>query len=213
LHQNDIQNKNAVFITSRPSERDFVKHEAVKITAKNFIQMAIYCSIRQVIEATWLNDRDQFLFPNDKWANDTEFQTNCLINVLFNNVIQCGHGVNHWIPYTEKEVNAKEKFQSNFMSGFLKGKTFSPEAQAVLDEGRTLWKYYHEKIKTNKKAPVDASFYDIREFFQGRKESGTMNSKSEDETYNALIKNLREALKTLAAQIQPKVYEYGFLKQ
>ena len=40
-----------------------------------------------------------------------------------------------------------------------------------------------------------------------------MNAKSNDETYNTLIKNLRDALKTLAAQIKTKVYEYGFLKQ
>jgi hypothetical protein len=37
-------------------------------------------------------------------------------------------------------------------------------------------------------APVNASFYDIREFFQGRSESGTMKTKSADETYNTLIK-------------------------
>jgi len=40
-----------------------------------------------------------------------------------------------------------------------------------------------------------------------------MNNKSNDETYNALIADLRSALKTLAAKIEPKVYEYGFLKK
>jgi hypothetical protein len=113
----------------------------------------------------------------------------------------------------ENQVGAKEKFASNFMSKYLKGKTFSPEAQIVLDAGLDLWKYYHAKIKNNKTAPVNASCYDIREFFQGRKESGTMNAKSDDETYNALIKNLREAQKTLANKIAPKIYEYGFLKE
>jgi hypothetical protein len=123
-------------------------------------------------------------------------------------------GVNHWIPFTEKQVGAKEKFESNFMSKFLKDKTFSPEATAVLDEGRELWRYYHVKIKTNNPASVNASFYDIREFFQGRKENtGTMNTKSEDETYNALIKTLREKQKTLAKKIEPKIYEYGFLRE
>jgi hypothetical protein len=99
------------------------------------------------------------------------------------------------------------------MSNFLKGKTFSGEAAAVLDAGKELWKYYHAKIKNNKTASVNASFYDIREYFQGRKESGTMNAKSTDETYNALLADLRGALKTLTVKIQPKVYEYGFLKE
>jgi hypothetical protein len=120
---------------------------------------------------------------------------------------------NHWIPYTEKEVDAKEKFESGFMSTFLKDKTFSPEATAVLDAGRELWKYYHVKIKNDRTAFVNASFYDIREFFQGRKKSGTMNAKSDDDTYNTLIKDVREKHKELAKKIEPKVYEYGFLKE
>jgi hypothetical protein len=211
LHRNDIQNKRAVFITSKPSESDFIKHEAANVTEKNLIEMAIYCAIRQVIEATWLNNKDNFQFPNSKWETDTEFQNNCLVNVLFDNNIQSAHGVNYWIPYTENEVNAKDKFQSNFMSNFLKGKAFSPEAQAVLDSGRELWKYYHSKIANNRTASVDASFYDIREFFQKLSSKDRLNSKSNDDTYNALIKDLRQKLSALAEKIKPKVYEYGFL--
>jgi uncharacterized lipoprotein YmbA len=40
-----------------------------------------------------------------------------------------------------------------------------------------------------------------------------MNAKSADERYTALIKALRDALKILAEKIEPKVYEYGFLKE
>ena len=211
LQVNDIQHKNGVFITSKPSERDFIKHEAVNVTEKNLIQMIIYCAIRQVIEATWLNNKSNFQFPNNKWETDIEFQNNCLVNVLFDNNIQSAHGINHWIPFTEQEVNAKNNFQSNFMSNYLKSKTFSAEAQNVLNSGRELWKYYHAKIANIPNASVDASFYDIREFFQGRSEKGTMNQKSTDEKYNALIKDLRQNLSLLAEKIKPKVYEYGFL--
>jgi len=38
-----------------------------------------------------------------------------------------------------------------------------------------------------------------------------MNNKSEDENYNILKEKLNKALKNLALQIIPKVYEYGFL--
>ncbi|MDR3111665.1 MAG: nucleoside 5-triphosphatase RdgB (dHAPTP, dITP,XTP-specific), partial [Elusimicrobiota bacterium] len=75
-----------------------------------------------------------------------------------------------------------------------------------------LWKYFHAKIKNNKTASVNASFYDIREFFQGRNAKGIMKTKSEDVTYNALLANLREKLGNLTENIQPKVYKYGFLK-
>jgi hypothetical protein len=60
---------------------------------------------------------------------------------------------------------------------------------------------------------VNASFYDIREFFQGRNEKGSMKTTSDDETYNTLITDLRDNLRTLSEKIKPKVYEYGFLKE
>ena len=53
----------------------------------------------------------------------------------------------------------------------------------------------------------------IREYFQGRNDKGIMNSKSDNETYNELIGNLRSMLKILIKKIEPKVYEYGFLKE
>ncbi|GMO62418.1 MAG: hypothetical protein Ta2A_09010 [Treponemataceae bacterium] len=188
-----------------------------EISQENIIASSIYFSVRTIMfeNSTWLNDRDLFLFPNDGYKADTEFQNNCLIFSLFHSQNQTSikDGVNHWIPFTEKEVGAREKFESAFMSEYLSVKTFSAEAKAVLDAGRELWKYYHEKTKDNKTVSHNASYYDIREYFQGRKESGTMNTKSTDETYNALLAALRGALKTLTAKIQPKVYEYGFLKE
>ncbi|MDR0563172.1 MAG: hypothetical protein LBG73_10875, partial [Spirochaetaceae bacterium] len=170
----------------------------------------IYFAVRRCITPTWLNDRDQFLYPNDAWEKDAEFQHDCLVYTLFNNNISCKYGVNHWIPFTEKEAGANEKFESNFMSSFLKGKTFSPEAQEVLSAGKALWKYFH---KNSNAVSVNASFYDIREYFQGRKESGAMNVKSADEDYTALLKALRDAQKALVKKIEPKVYAYGFLKE
>ena len=211
----DFQQNRTIFITGKPSEADIRESKIANITKSNFTEMCIYLAVRQCIEATWINDRDQFLYPNDKYKNDAEFQNDCLVFSLFHNQnhIQSVHGINHWIPFTEKEVGAREKFESNFMNGFLKGRTLSAEAAAVLDAGKELCKYYHAKIKNNKTAYVNASYYDIREYFQGRKESGTMNTKSTDETYNALLAGLRGALKTLTVKIQPKVYEYGFLKK
>ncbi|MCS7076304.1 MAG: hypothetical protein NZ455_06330, partial [Bacteroidia bacterium] len=72
-----------------------------------------------------------------------------------------------------------------------------------------LWKYYHKQPNCN----VNASLYDIKEYFQGRDKKGKMNHKSSDETYMKLITNLREKLKQLADKIEPKVYEYEFLRR
>jgi hypothetical protein len=85
---------------------------------------------------------------------------------------------------------------------------FSDEAKAVFEAGRELWTYYH----SNKYININASLYDIREHYQGRNDKGKMNNKSLDEKYNELISTLRVRLKVLAKKIEPKVYEYGFLK-
>jgi len=159
--------------------------------------------------------------------------------VLFSNNIRSQYGTNHWIPFTEQEVEASEKFESNFMAKYIQGKVdtkitfdlfqkvvqeeqkplqFSATATAVFNAGRQLWKYYHQSIKdiptwTGLERNVNASLYDIRMYFQGKNDKGKMNSKSEDETYMHLLADLREALHRLAQKIAPKVYDYGFLRR
>ncbi|MCL2596278.1 MAG: hypothetical protein FWD66_01160, partial [Paludibacter sp.] len=223
-----VQSNNNTFITNYPTESYIKKKMVASITINNLTEMSIYFAVRKCIKDTWINHHDQFLYPNNKWKKDLEFQNDCLAYTLFNNNISSKHGVNHWIPFSEKEVNAGEKFDSHFMLSFISGKIvqngytdlferkeeklcikreFSPEATAVFDAGRELWKYYHKQPNIN----VNASLYDIREYFQGRNDKGTMKTKSEDEKYNELIKNLREQLDILANKIEPKVYEYEFL--
>lgn len=172
----------------------------------------IYLAVRHCIEANWLNDRDQFLYPNDGWKEDMEFQADCLAFTLFHgqNRISSEQGINHWIPFSEQEVDAKDVFASHFMSDYIKDNQieFSAEAQAVFAAGKALWKYYHEQPQAN----PNASFYDIRAYFQGRDKNGKMNKDSADTQYMALIGSLRQAQKVLAAKIAEKVYKYGFLK-
>jgi len=84
---------------------------------------------------------------------------------------------------------------------------FSPEATAVFDAGCELWRYYHAQPNAN----PNASYYDIREYFQGRNEKGRMNPTSKDAEYNRLLSNLKAAMEALRLKIVPKVYEYGFL--
>ena len=243
----DFQNQNYNFIINDKSQLPHPRGTIV--TTKNIKEIAVYIAVRHCIEATWLNDRDQFLYPNDGWKTDVEFQTDCLIFTLFHgqnriSIINCVpqlgktalpsagtqmSTVNHWIPFTREQVGCKKTFKSTFMADYLNGKNkpaegqglfgvetgctpslqqMSPEAQAVYDAGLALWRYYHAQPN----AIADASFYDIRLHFQGTSEKGNMNAKSDDETYTEQITTLREKLKLLAKRIEPKVYEYGFLK-
>jgi len=223
---NDFQNQNMIQIVHYIMPYNTEAGQFL-INPSNLIKAAIYFSVRKCIKANWLNDRDQFLYPNKKWEKDKFFQNDCLAYALFNNNIQAKYGINHWIPFTENEINAPEKFDSNFMSQFIKGKLkpsgngnvfvkeklqtepleFSPQAQAVFNAGRELWKYYFSKPDCNE----NAALYDIRDYFQGRNDSGKMNNKSEDEKYMILLNVLKDSLKVLSKKIEPKIYEYGFL--
>jgi hypothetical protein len=227
----DMQNNQGVFFTNQPTSNDLLKKLTTNITKNNLIEMSIYLAVRHVFKADWLNDRDQFLYPNEKLQTDLEFKTDCLTFSLFHsqNKISNNGGINHWIPFTEYEVNAQNRFESNFMTDYINGKIiieqktdlydtgntiegkieFSEESTAVFDAGRELWKYYHSQPNVN----VNASLYDIREHFQGRNEIGRMNSKSNDPVYTELIGELRNKLNILADKIKPKIYEYGFLKE
>ncbi len=236
----DFQHNNQMYVSIQKGIEHF---NFWAFTKNNILYGSIYFAVRQSIDATWLNDRDQFLSPNNDWKIDTEFQNDCFAYTLFQgqNRISSIEGTNNWIPFTEYEVDAKEKFESNFMTNFIKGKLkhsdentllfeeketrttpliFSVEATAVFEAGKALWTYYHAQ-KFSSFGGVseggggynpNASLYDIRAYFQGRNPTGKMNLKSPDETYTVLIADLREKLKELAQKIEPKVYEYGFLK-
>lgn len=120
--RNDFQNQSLVYFMNdraqMPTPRGWW------ITPKNLIIMSIFVAVRHCIEATWLNDRDQFLYPNDGWLKDKEFQTNCLIYTLFHgqNRITAQQGINHWIPFTREQVGCRKTFKSTFMSDYLNGK-------------------------------------------------------------------------------------------
>ncbi|EFP1318453.1 hypothetical protein HPW35_001523, partial [Campylobacter jejuni] len=228
---NDFQHNNRICFGS--SKKSFGNGDInLKIYISNLINIAIYFSVRHAIAATWINDRDQFLYPNKLYDKDDEFKSDCLAFMLFHgqNRISSKEGINHFIPFSEKELNiTKEAFESDFMYKFINGKIkdenslfgdelakieFSPQAKELLKAGKELFKYYHTHSE-DKNYLVNASFYDIKEFFQGRDEKGRMKlpSQAKDEHYKALLSDLNIALNALAKKLEPKIYEYGFLKE
>ncbi len=207
------------------------------IASSNILFGSVFFSIRHCIKATWQNDRDQFYAPyDDAFQDDSEFKNNCLIFMLFHtqNRITTTQGTNHFIPFSETEVNAKERYSSHALLDFLKGGIkekgdslflnakkenkpleFSQSALNVSDAGKKIYRHYHTQASTNRHYNANASLYDIKEFFQGRNAQGKLNlpAKAKDEHYKQLYANFQDALKDLAKEIQPKVYEYGFLRE
>ncbi|GAA8232997.1 hypothetical protein HpKG83_14540 [Helicobacter pylori] len=234
--RNSFQHQNLVHISViDKSQQSHVKY--FPIIATTILLVSVFFSIRHCIKATWQNDRDQFYAPyDDAFQDDSEFKNNCLIFMLFHtqNRITTTQGTNHFILFSETEVNAKERYSSHALLDFLKGGIkeegdslflnakkenkpleFSQSASKVLDVGKEIYRYYHTQDFTNRPYNANASLYDIKEFFQGRNVQGKLNlpAKAKDEYYKQLYANLQDALKDLAKEIQPKVYEYGFLRE
>jgi hypothetical protein len=190
------------------------------ITDKNLWQSAIVFTVRRLVIPTWLNDRDQFLIPTEPLTD--EFKNDCLIWMLFNRSNRAASAndlewndkkwsiVNHFIPFTEEEVGATDRFESDFMVQYLKDKKLSKEAKAVLVEGKKLWQAYFEhtdvrtvrdELKLNR---PDVGWYQIRKALQARNASGDFVPVS--------FKPFEEVYKVLSEKLQPMVYELGFLK-
>lgn len=225
----DFQHNNYNYIIN---DKEQLPHpRGTWVTDKNLKEVAIYHAVRHCIEKTWLNDRDQFLYPYDSWQEDTEFHNDCLAFTLFclSNNTRSAMGLNYWQPFTEEQLNIKSELPCHFMSDYIKQRNkskiiyrsiddnnankankplvFSLEAQSVFDAALELWRYYFQQPN----ADLNATYYDIREYFQGRNEKGVMKSVSDDNTYNELHHKLRIAHKTLSNKIAPKVHEHGFL--
>ncbi len=237
-HNNDFQNQKYINLYNEDQAK--AHRMQIVVTADSLLFATVYHAVRAIPKANWLNDRDQFLYPNDGWSNDVEFQTNCLVWSIFNNVVKEDNGICHWIPFYEDEVNPPSPFNSRFMADFIHGKikrstakvesgdlfsevsakdaadtapidAMSPEAEDVMDAGRELWKYYMSKRGIN----PNASYYDIRWYFQEKRTDKNGKEKllpaSGDVEYMRLWENVKTAVKALEKVIEPKIYEYGFL--
>jgi len=190
------------------------------VTTTNLWQAAVIFSVRRLIRPTWLNDRDQFLQATEPLTY--EFKQDCLMWMLFNrcNRTASANGlvwnnkkwsiVNHFIPYTEDEVGASEAFESYFMVDYLADKILSPEATAVLDAGRQLWRAYfaHTDVRTvrdqYKLNRPDVGWYQIRNALAARNQSG--------DTAPINFKPFEVAYEALTTKLRPQVYSLGFLR-
>ena len=213
---NDIQHANQTALFSS----GFGDGHGIFINETNLWQAAIVFSVRRLIKPTWLNDRDQFLQPTQILTD--EFKNDCLVWMLFNgsNLTASANDlewndkkwsiVNHFVPFTEEEVNAPDRFESDFMAQYMANKVFSIEAQTILEKGKLLWQAYfaqtdvrtvRDEFKLNR---ADVGWYQVRKAIQARNASG--------DTMPVSFKPFEEAYKILTEKLKPLVYELGFLK-
>ena len=188
------------------------------ITAENLWKAAIIFTVRMVIPHTWINHNDQFLQP-DKVLSEL-FKSDCIIYMLFagKNLSAGANGlewngkkwalVNHFIPYTESEVGAPDRFESVFMSNYLAKLKLSKEARHVMDEGRKLWRQYHatqfekkirDEFKLNR---PDVGWYQIRRALEANNDNEAVD-----------FDPFKAAYEALSLKLRPQVFEHGFLRE
>ena len=187
------------------------------VTSENLWKSAVVFATRRLIKPTWLNDRDQFLQASEPLT--AQFKSDCLIWMLFNgsNLSAGANGlewngkkwslVNHFIPFTEQEVNANGRFESDFMSTYIAKLKLSSEAKAVMDGGRNIWRKFHttqfpkkirDEFKLNR---PDSGWYQIRRALEANQDSVHVD-----------FSDFKAAYDALGVKLKPKVYELGFLK-
>lgn len=192
---NDFQNQRLLNIQNDKPINN-TQPRGAYIYEQNLIPFSIAFAVRLVIDANWLNDRDQFMIPEDGWQSDFEFQFDCLIYSLFHgqNRITNKRGINHWIPFYEEDVHSPGTFESRFMADFLHGKRKRDSLHYTSDnlfsdsevdsaaervpinnlskEAKAVYEagkslWTYYMSKPN--INTNASLYDIKAFFQGTK--------------------------------------------
>lgn len=218
---NDFQCLNLTFLLSGPA----VSAGAFSITPDNFEQAVVVHAARKIPQANWLNDRDQLMAPIKELSE--EFVTDCAVWSLFadsnqtaalKDVVYEGTTYqihNHFFPFS---VNELKKWQiadtdirqtllsaeDTFVCKWLASRTLSPEAQALINKGKEIYRFYFEnlnQLRTNKfKIETwDAGWYQIR-----------MALKNADLAADK-INELKELHKALRAKLLPQLTEYGIL--
>jgi len=222
---NDLQHASLTALLSS----GYCSAGAFFVTPENLWQAAIVFSVRRLIKPTWINDRDQFLQPTEPLTD--EFKTDCLIWMLFNgsNLTASADGlvwnerewsiVNHFIPFREHEVDANGRFESDFMVRYLEDQTdktpLSPEAAAVMEAGKALWRAYfaqtderavRDELKLNR---PDVGWYQIRNALKARNEA----RRTMGEAGFVSFSEFETAYRALGDKLRPMVYSLGFLRE
>jgi len=219
--RNDFQNQNLVYFLSGPA----VNAGAFSMTMENFEKAMVIHAVCRIPQATWINDRDQFMRPNKELAQ--EFIDDCVIWSIFSGSNQTAaltnveyegevyQITNHLFPFVKSEVKKWKIADSDiaatlaagddrFMARWLDGRKLSAGAAAVLEAGRTVYEFYFanlNKLDTPKFkiSTWDAGWWQIR------------SALADQNLGDDLLAAVKEKHAALKAKLLPQLPEYGFI--
>jgi hypothetical protein len=189
-----------------------------------FERAMVVFSVRKLILPIWINNRDQFRQPNRELPED--LISDCAVWNLFHGSNQTSSLKdveykgktyqirNQFFPYLLSELREWDTphdlsgqirtAQDTFVANWLKGRTLSVEAQALLDAGRKVYQVFYKEWKNLNLRKFKIDYWDVG-WYQIR--NAMLDAKIGLVELNAL----KEAHTKLALKLRPKVYEYGFL--
>lgn len=218
---NDFQNQNNTSLLSGP----YVSAGALSVTPDNFEQAMVVHTARRAPQATWLNDRDQFMAPQKELS--AEFVTDCVVWSLFADSNQTAalkdvtyevkiyQVHNHFFPFALEEVkqwqvtdpDIKQTLMSGettFVAQWLANRELSTHSTELLACAKEIYKFYFShlnELRTTKfKIQTwDAGWYQIRMALQ--------NANLADD----LLEQRKQLHRNLRDKLLPQLYEYGIV--
>lgn len=221
---NNFQCQNQTALLSGPS----VSAGAFSVTPDNFEKAMVIHAVRRIPKATWLNDRDQFMQPNQDISQ--EFITDCVVWNLFSNSnataalkdVKYENEIyqikNHFFPFDIEDIkkwkitdsdifNSLMTAQNTFMYEWLekqkKQNLISIESQNILSKAKEIYQLFFANL-----AQMRTPKFKIHTFDAGWWQiKNAMNDVNIGENELKELKNLHDILKK---KLLPQIKKYQF---
>lgn len=209
------------------------------ILPQNLMGTVTMFSVRKLVKPNWINDKDQFLQPNEEHPDFAEFTYDSLVYSLFNTSSQQAsikteydnkkvELKNHFFflgkdfmkeladEYSNTEVfngasNAEESFVYQLISAIEESEEvgFSNEAIAILETAKNIFK---SSFPLRRKYAEQNPEFQINRWDAGWYQVKEMIKDIGSPDLKKEFNDFQELYRNLGIKMQPKIYELGFLK-
>jgi hypothetical protein len=225
-HSNNVMQHKVIFFAS-----SVISSNANKpITLNNFNKSCALFTSRKIIHPNWLNDKDEYMAPNEEHPQYKQFNNDAIVYSLFNT--SSNQSSMRQITYKDKLWDIKNEFffmskeelkvlaeqyhfdelykdvrgsEDRYVFNVLKDTPLSQDALEVLEMGKGL---VRKSFEMRKVMHDEHPEYHLHAWDAGWYQI----KKILNEYYKEDLKKFTEKYKALEDRLRPMVYELGFLK-
>jgi hypothetical protein len=210
------------------------KGNGFSVTPDNFFQSLSLFGARRIIGSTWLNEKDEYIAPNEKHESFDQFTIDSVVYSLFNNSSE--QSSLRQIEYKDQLWDIKNEF---FWMSVEKMKELADQNgyDELYNDARTSSDRYvhkllfgeeriYDRLSPDAKAVLDKATELVERSMELRQvmanDENHLNSWDAGyaqlklvwkEYFQEEFKEFRQLYKTLEERMRPLVYELGFLKK